>query len=292
MTERRRAFAALAVAGVLWGASFPLGKVALEGVGPTWLIVLRFAIAAAVMLPAVRWRRLSIARRDWALIAVGAVLAGPVVFVLQFEGLARTTASSAALLVAVAPPLLAVGAALVDGERAGRMAWTAIAVSTAGVVMLVGAPGPGRSLAGDLMCAVAMAGAVVWTLLARRLTRRLGALPATALQFAVALAILVPMAWLREGALAPVSGAPLAAVVALGLGCTAVTFWLWNWGVARVEAARAGVIANVEPVVGTALGVAFLGDVLGPWTLAGGALLVASAVLATRPDRAPLPVPA
>lgn len=292
MTERRWAFAALATAGVLWGASFPLGKVALDGVGPTWLIVLRFAIAAAVMLPAVRWRRLAVTRRDWALIAAGAVLAGPIVFVLQFEGLARTTASSAALLVAVAPPLLAVGAALVDGERAGRMAWTAIAVSTAGVAMLVGAPGPGRSLSGDLMCAASMAGAVVWTLLSRRLTRRLGALPATALQFTVALVVLVPMAWLREGPLAPMPGAPLAAVVALGLGCTAVTFWLWNWGVARVEAARAGVIANIEPVVGTALGVAFLGDVLGPWTLAGGALLVASAVLATRPDRAPLPLPA
>ena len=102
MTERRWAFAALAGAGVLWGTSFLLGKLALEGVGPTWLIALRFAMASAVMLPFVRWRRLSMRRRDWMLVAVGAVLAGPVVFVLQFEGLARTPVSSAALLVAAA----------------------------------------------------------------------------------------------------------------------------------------------------------------------------------------------
>ena len=292
MTERGRAFGALVLAGTLWGASFPLGKVALAGIGPTWLIVLRFALASAVMLPAIRWRRLVLTQRDLALVAIGAVLAGPIVFVLQFEGLARTTASSAALLVALAPPLMAVGAALVDGERAGRTAWAAIALSTLGVALLVGSPGAGRTLAGDLMCAASIAGAVVWTLLSRRLTRRLGSLPATALQFAVALGLLVPMAVVREGALPPLSGSVWTAVIALGLGCTAVTFWLWNWGVARVEAARAGVIANIEPVVGTALGVAFLGDVLGPWTLAGGAALLASAVLATRPDRAPLPLPA
>lgn len=284
MTERKRAFAALAAAGVLWGASFLLGKIALEGVGPTWLIVLRFAIASAVLLPAVRWRRLSMTRRDWTTVAVGAVLAGPVVFVVQFEGLARTTASSAALLVAAVAPMLAVGAALVDGERAGRAAWAAIAVSTVGAVMLVGAPGPGRTLLGDALCAAAMAGAVVWTLLTRRLTRRVGALASTALQFAAALVLLVPMALVREGPLAPMPADAWAAVVALGLGCTAVTFWLWNWGVARVEAARAGVFANIEPVVGTALGVGLLHERLGPWSLAGGALLLAATVLAARAD--------
>ena len=284
MTERRRAFVALAAAGVLWGASFLLGKVALQGVGPTWLIVLRFAIASAVLLPFVRWRRLSLTRRDWGTVAVGAVLAGPVVFVLQFEGLARTTASSAALLVAAVAPLLAVGAALVDGERAGRLAWAAIGVSTAGAVLLVGAPGPGRTLLGDAMCAASMVGAVVWTLLTRRLTWRVGSLPSTALQFAAALVILVPMAVVREGPLAPMSGSVWAAVVALGLGCTAVTFWLWNWGVARVEAARAGVLANIEPVVGTVLGVTVLHERLGPLSLVGGALLVAAALLAARAD--------
>ena len=284
MTERRRALWALAAAGVLWGASFLLGKVALEGVGPTWLIVLRFAIASAVLLPLVRWRRLSLTRRDWTAVAVGAVLAGPVVFVLQFEGLARTTASSAALLVAAIAPLLAVGAALVDGERAGRLAWAAIGVSTVGAVLLVGAPGPGRTLAGDAMCAASMVGAVVWTLLTRRLTRRVGSLPSTALQFAAALVILVPLAAVREGALPVMPGPVWAAIAALGLGCTAATFWLWNWGVARVEAARAGVLANIEPVVGTALGVTVLDERLGPLSLVGGALLVAAALLAARAD--------
>jgi drug/metabolite transporter (DMT)-like permease len=51
----------------------------------------------------------------------------------------------------------------------------------------------------------------------------------------------------------------------------------------HVEAARGGVIGNLEPLIGAALGVVFLGDVLGPFSLAGGVLLLIAAVLVTRP---------
>lgn len=282
MTARQRAVAALLLAGVLWGASFGVGKVALDEITPSWLIAIRFALASAVLLPLVPWRRLRLSRGDWGLVLVGAVLAGPVMFVLQFEGLARTTASSAALLVAVAPPLLAVAASLVDGEHADRATWAAVALSAVGVVLLVGAPGPGRTLLGDALCALSMVGATAWTLTSRRLARRIGALPAVALQFAVGMVLVGALALVRDGAFQPVSPTAWAAVAFLGFGCTALTFVLWNWGLMHIEAARAGVLANVEPVVGSLLGVVWLGDRLGPLSLVGGALLVAAAVVVSR----------
>lgn len=294
MTNRNRAVVALLTAGVLWGASFAVGKVALTELSPLWLIALRFALASAVLLPLVRWRQVRLARTDWGLIALGAVLAGPIMFVLQFEGLSRTTASSAALLVAVAPPLLAIAAAVVDGERADRATWLAIGLSAAGVVLLVGAPGPGRTLVGDALCALSMVGATAWTLVSRRLSRRIGALPAVALQFALGMLLVGGLAIGREGALPTLSPPVWGAVAFLGLGCTAITFVLWNWGVMHIEAARAGVLANIEPVVGSVLGVVWLGEMLGPLSLGGGALLVAAAVLVGRSETepaVPLPVP-
>ena len=290
--ERRRAFGALFTAGLLWGVTFLAGKVAFAQVGPAWLIVYRLALASLVLLPLVPWRRLAAqwaagetGPADAARVVAGAAVAGYIVFVMQFEGLARTTASSAALLVAVAPPLLAVGAAVVDGERAGRAAWIAVGLSVVGVALLVGAPGPGRTLVGDALCAASMVGAVAWTLVSRRIGHRIGALPAMALQFAVAGLLVLPFAVWREGPPPAMSGAPLAAVVFMGVACTAGTFVLFTWGVMRVEAARAGVISNVEPVVGSVLGVVLLGETLGVYALAGGALLVAAAVLAvTAPD--------
>ncbi|MFN3598000.1 MAG: DMT family transporter [Rubricoccaceae bacterium] len=285
VAEKRLAFAALALAGVLWGTSFLLGKVALTELGPTTLILYRFALASAVLLPLVRWSGVPLGLPEWRLVLLGALLAGPLMFVMQFEGLARTTAASAALLVAVAPPLLAIGAAVVDREWPGRVTWAAVALSSVGALALVGGPGGGGALLGDALCLLSMVAAVGWTLVSRRLGRRIGAWPATALQFAVGAVLLVPLALWRDGAPPLVLSAPVAgAVLALGLACTALTFGLWNWAVLRVEAAQAGVIANLEPLVGAVLGVALLGETVGGWAVLGGALLLGAAYLTTRAE--------
>jgi drug/metabolite transporter (DMT)-like permease len=274
------AYAALATAGALWGTSFLLGKIALLEVRPATLILYRFLLASAVLLPLALRAEGRLTRRDVRDLALAALLMGPFMFWLQFEGLARTTASSAALLVGIAPPLLAIGALVVDGERPGRRTWAAIAVSVAGTLLLVGSPAGGRSLAGDLMVVASMGAAVAWTLVSRRLARRLGVMRATAYQFALGALWLAPLALLAEGPpnLA-LSGTAWAAIAALGLGCTALTFWLWNWGLLRAQAAKAGVFANLEPVVGATLGVVVLGEVLAPAGLAGGALVLGAAVL-------------
>ncbi len=281
---RRLAYAALATAAVLWGASFLLGKLALAEVPPSYLILYRFALASAVMLPFVAWRRLRWERGTVGLVLACALVAGPFMFLIQFEGLARTTASSAALLVATAPPMLALAATWFDGEEPGPMTWTAVGLSALGALLLVGRPGPGRTLLGDALVFVSIVAAVGWTLLARRLARRIGALAATALQFAVGVFILAPIAWAMDGA-PPValSGGVWASVLALGVACTAVTFGLWNWGLLHVEAARGGVFGNLEPLVGALLGVVFLGEVLGPLSVLGGLVLLVAAFLATRP---------
>jgi drug/metabolite transporter (DMT)-like permease len=66
-----------------------------------------------------------------------------------------------------------------------------------------------------------------------------------------------------------------------GLFCTATTTLLWNWGIHRVPASRAGVFVNIEPVLGSWLGVQLLGEHLGPFAWLGGALIVAAAVTLT-----------
>jgi drug/metabolite transporter (DMT)-like permease len=49
-----------------------------------------------------------------------------------------------------------------------------------------------------------------------------------------------------------------------------------------VPASQAGVFVNLEPVVGAILGVILLHDILGPYALIGGALVIAAAVYVAR----------
>ena len=49
-TNRRNAVAALIAAGLLFGTTVPLSKLALEWLSPGWLTAARFGLAAAVLL--------------------------------------------------------------------------------------------------------------------------------------------------------------------------------------------------------------------------------------------------
>ncbi len=277
------AYGALALAGVLWGTSFLLGKLALLEVRPATLIAYRFVLATAVLLPVALSRpSVPLTRRDVRDLALAALLMGPFMFWLQFEGLARTTASSAALLVGIGPPLLAIGALMVDGERPGRRTWMAIALSVFGMLMLLSGPTGDRSLVGDLLVLSSMVAAVCWTLVSRRLDRRLGVLRATAYQFAFGALWLLPIALSVDGLpVIALSSQTWLAVVLLGVVCTAATFALWNWGLLRAQAAKAGVFVNLEPVVGAALAVIVLGEMIAPSGVAGGALVLCAALLVT-----------
>jgi drug/metabolite transporter (DMT)-like permease len=61
---------------------------------------------------------------------------------------------------------------------------------------------------------------------------------------------------------------------------TGLGYLVWNWALERVSAARAAVYLNVQPLVGALLGVAWLGEALSPFTVAGGALVIAGLWLA------------
>src|SRR5438874_825122 len=54
MNTNRRTFAALIGAGLLWGTTVPLSKLALHWLPPGWLTFVRFAVAAAILVPAAR----------------------------------------------------------------------------------------------------------------------------------------------------------------------------------------------------------------------------------------------
>ena len=56
--NRRHAVAALIAAGLLWGTTVPLSKLALQWLPPGWLTAVRFGLAAAVLLAAARRRGL------------------------------------------------------------------------------------------------------------------------------------------------------------------------------------------------------------------------------------------
>ncbi len=287
-------FAACALAGIFWGCGFFFGKIALAEMNVGAMVFYRFAFALLGLLPLLFTHRPQLDAGEWGWLLFGTLLGIPVQFLLQFRGLSLTTVSHASLMVGSMPVLLAVGATVFMGERLDALGWAALAVSTAGAALIAlgghqahGVNGP--SLAGDLLVVVSMVIALFWILINQRLIVRHSPVMVSAYGmlagFFMLLVCVPPLyGW------PPVHGISLKAWLALagsGLLCTACTTLLWNWGMTRVPASQAGVLLNIEPLMGSVLGVTLLGEHLGGSAFGGGAMIVVAAIaLTTRSSRA------
>jgi drug/metabolite transporter (DMT)-like permease len=280
-------YGACALAGTLWGTGFYWGKIALSQLSVGHMVLYRFFFASLGLLPVLR--RPGLNRREWLLLLTASFLGIPVQYLLQFYALSLTTVSHAALMVGTMPVILAIGASIFTHERLGRLGWLALAGSTCGVMLITlsstrlqSAQG-GPSLEGDLLVVVSLMLALGWILLNRHLMQ--GHSPLVVTAYGVLSGTVMLVVWvLATSGPPPVHGlSPRVwfASAASGFLCTASTMLLWNWGIHRVPASRAGVFLNIEPAMGSILGVALLGDRLGPGAWAGGAMIIAAAIILT-----------
>jgi len=286
------------MAGCLWGTGFYFGKLALREMSVGHMVLYRFLFATLGMMPifltGLKRRRRSQETpvwtgRDLGTLLLSAALGIPIQFLLQFEGLARTTVSHASLMVGTMPVLLALGATIFAGERLDWIGWLALGGSTIGAALIVlgghetGKPGVTPSFAGDMLVVASLVIALGWILMNKSLMVVHGPLEVTAYGILAGTIMLTIWVVAADGPppVAKVSWTAWLALAASGILCTATTTLLWNWGIHHVPASRAGVFLNIEPALGSWLGVQFLGDELGPFAWIGGGLILAAAITLT-----------
>lgn len=282
--QSRTAITALATAGALWGLTVPLSKLSLAWLGPGWLTVARFAVAAPLL--AILGRRRLREAMSLGVASAGAVGFGAVI-VLQNLGIEHTSVSHAALVVGAVPVLVAlVGAGL--GAGATRpLAWGGYALALVGIGLTAGSGGNGASATGDLL----VLGSAVLTAAVIVVQPRLlaGRDPAavTAVQFLAGAVVSLPVAMIMDPSpTAPATLTPALAFVALSAVGTLLPFWLFALGQSRVPAELAGAFVNLEPVVGAAVGwLAFGNTAAVAQVLGAGAVLSGIALSTVSPRR-------
>jgi drug/metabolite transporter (DMT)-like permease len=280
-SNRTRTFAALVGAGLLWGTTVPLSKLALHWLPPGWLTVVRFAVAAAILLPAAR-RGLRAALTPTVL-GSGAIGYGGSV-VVQNAGITRTSVTHAALLIGAVPVLVAVIAALWRRTVARPVAWAGFALSLAGVGLVTGGQGGGATVTGDALVLASLLLAATFTVAQTGVLRGRDPIAVTAVQFLGAALAVLPVAVATEGMpAAPGGPGAAAATAALVAGGTLLPFALFAYAQSRVPAEVAGAFLNLEPLVGAGAGAVLFGDPAGPAQVAGGAAILTGIALSGLP---------
>jgi drug/metabolite transporter (DMT)-like permease len=293
--DRSLGFTACCFASMFWGCGFFFGKIALAEMNSGAMVLYRFLFCAIGLLPFLITHRPGLNRREWLTLLFASVLGVPLQFLFQFHGLALTTVSHASLMVGTMPVILAVGATLFAHERLHTLGWVALAVSTIGAALIAlggthHAEANGPTLRGDLYVVFSLCIALFWVLLNQRLVRRHSAIVVTAYGLCsgtLMLLLVVPPLY----GLPPVHNISLKAWLALaasGLLCTASSTLLWNWGMTKVPASQAGVLLNMEPLIGSLLGILVLHEHLGPVAWRGGAMIVLAAIVLTTRGQSPV----
>jgi drug/metabolite transporter (DMT)-like permease len=274
---------------VMWGLNYTIIKGALRTLSPLAFNALRFVLATITLWAILRVRgggfrpvRAGLMR----LILLG--MLGNAGYQLIFiEGIARTSAGNAALIMACSPLLVAVFGAALGREHVPPMAWAGVAVAVSGVTLLLlgkpdGAHAAGH-LVGDALVLVAAATWALYTVLAGDAMARSSSLAGTLVTFLsgtpVLLAVAVPSLLRQDWRAVDATGwlgVAFSGVLAIGVG-----YLVWNSSLAAVGGARTAVFSNLTPVVAAVFAWLTLGE---RWSVVQmtGAALVLAGIAATR----------
>ncbi|MFB9729354.1 DMT family transporter [Haloechinothrix salitolerans] len=285
-----KALLAVCVTVLLWASSFVAIRDIGQTLSPGSMALLRLAVAAAALtvMVMVATRRMPRVPRSWTslrlILAYGVLwLAGYTVALNAAEQL--VDAGTAALLVALAPLLVAFGAGRFLGEGFPRPLIVGSLIAFTGVaVIALDSTGQIDGL-GIVLCLTAAVLYATGVLIQKVTLRRVDGLTVTWLGSVVATIALLP--WLPRlvGELAVAPSDAILGTIYLGLFPTAIGFSTWAYALKRMDAGRLSATTYAVPAVSVLLSWVLLAELPTAYGFAGGALCLLGVAISRRRSR-------
>ena len=279
------------LASALWGGMYVVSKWGFDVIPPLTLVFLRVVLGAAALgvVVAATTPRRRFGREEWRRFG-GLAVWLTAALTTQFVGTDLTNASQGSVLTVLTPVfILALGVVALD-ERLSRRALAGTALAVVGTFGVLG----GRSLArfatnidpvGVALLVCSSFFFAGFTVYGKPVIRRYSALEAVT----YATILSVPLFGLfvpfelaaRNVSLSAIDLSPpvVGAVLYLGVASTAAAWYFWYKGMEYVDASHVAVFFFAQPVVGTLLGVAVLGERVDAGFVAGGVVLAVGVYL-------------
>jgi drug/metabolite transporter (DMT)-like permease len=248
----------------------------------------RVALAAAVLLLVVRVQGLTLPPRRQTLALLGLGVLGNGLYQLFFvEGIARTRAGNASLVMAAGPALIAFMGRFYGVEKVHARGYMGIALSIAGIGIVMSGTAATKvgdaSLLGDGLILCAAATWAVYSVLLKPLTHHVDGVLVSALTM---LGGAVPLLVVASPAIARTAWTTLPAQAWLGIAYSGIfalviAYLIWYRGIKLIGPTRTSMYSNLQPVFAVLVAWAVLGEV--PTLAQGaGAAAVMAGLLLTR----------
>ncbi len=287
MSQRQKAEALLVSITFIWGSTFVIVKGALQNASPLPFLAVRFALAGALLILALRRGALEV-KSILPGVVLGVFLFGGYIF--QTWGLMYTTPSKAAFItgtsVIIVPLLMVLG-----GARLHTANYLGALLGLAGIYFLVVPAGFGSVNRGDVYVLFGACSFAIHIVLVGRFIKRFAfqhLVPIQVLAVGVFALLALPLdrtrmlhwTWGLVGAIA------ITSVLATGFA-----FSVQNWAQQYTPPAHTALIFALEPVFAALTSRVVLGERLGTKALVGAALVLLGMVISElRGGATPSPV--
>jgi len=248
------------------------------GADPTTLLVLRYSIAAVVMVAIMFARKTPLPRGR---ILLCLVLMGAVGYVGQsfayFTALTMASAGLVALLLYLYPAIVTMLSALFFKERLTAAKVGALTLALVGTALTIGPAGSGR-VAGILLAIAAAVIYSVYILVGSRIIPHASAIAASTTVITAAAVVYIGIVAVRGPAF-PQTFSGWVDIFAIALVSTVLPIVTFLAGLERVGPTRASTLSTFEPVMSVMLAILILGETISPLQVLGGALILAAVVV-------------
>jgi drug/metabolite transporter (DMT)-like permease len=281
----------LAIANIIWGASHAVGKVATDSFDPVLLAGLRVVIATGIFwglrISRIAPAEIIPARQRWQLAALGLV-AVAAAQMLDYSGLALTTATDSSLMIIGEVIFTAILAVVIAKEHLGWQRAIGLAIGIVGVVVLTlgGSPNseyaPNRALGNTLVLGALFCEAI-FTVIGASIAQRYHPLTVMRWTYTGSLVIWVPVIiyHVAMGIFPHVGWDAWLAVAYVAVFTSVISYFLWFWVLRSAGSSLGAISLFIQPVVGACLGLFVLREPSSPGLYMGAALIFVALGFAT-----------
>lgn len=267
---------------IVWGLNFTAIKGAVSEFQPLTFNTIRFGISSLFLLGLLwlRERSIGVHRKDLARFVLLAIIGNTAYQMFFINGIALTTATNSALILATTPIFIILFGALLNVEKVTSRIVQGVILSFIGVVMIVLGTGnsltfSNQSLLGDLLIVANPICWSIYTVLSKPMLKEYSPLKLTAVTMAIGAVplVLVGIPSLGTQNWAEIStsswvGLGFSAFLAIGLG-----YVIWYTGVSRIGSAKTSLYDNLVTVFAVASAWIILSESM-TWIQILGAVLV------------------
>lgn len=291
-TNKKSSYAMIILAGILWGTiGLFVRYFTAAGFSHMQMIAVRSYVTTAILFVFLLLRhpeKLKVRLRDCGWFIGMGIISFVFFNFCYFNAISLTSLSTAAILLYTSPVFVMLLSIWLFKEKMTRPKLLALVLAFLGCAFTAGLLGGQMATSGPGIAFGLGSGFLyaLYSIFGRYALRRYSPLTVTAYTFLFASLGATPFAAIQgTGITVDITAGMVGLLVLFGVVTALLPYVLYTKGLAGVETGKAAIVASVEPVVATVVGVLFFGELLSPTGILGIAMVVAAIVILNIPRK-------